>query len=261
MTETVLVETDARGVARVTLNRPEVHNAFDDALVGKLTETMRRLDGDPAIRVVVLTGAGKSFCAGADLSWMKRMAGYGEAENVADAMGLATLMRTIDELGKPVVSLVHGPAFAGGVGLVATSDIAVASEAAVFSLSEARLGLIVSTIGPYVVAAIGPHQARRYFLTAERFSAEEALRIGLVHDVVAPERLAAAGEAFVTQLLECGPEALRESKRLIADVAFHPITDALTALTARRIAERRASSEAKEGIAAFFEKRKPSWRK
>jgi methylglutaconyl-CoA hydratase len=208
----------------------------------------------------VLSGSGRSFCAGADLNWMKRMAGYGEAENVADATALGVLMRTLNDLPKPTVALVQGNAFAGGLGLVAACDIAVAAEDAVFSVSEVKLGLIPSVISPYLVAAIGPRAARRYFLTAERFSAAEARRLGLVHEVVPKADLAAAGEKLVSVLIENGPKAMAGSKRLIADVAFHPISDALVGLTARRIAETRASPEGKEGVASFLEKRKPSWR-
>ncbi|HWK47414.1 MAG TPA: enoyl-CoA hydratase/isomerase family protein [Stellaceae bacterium] len=256
----VLVATDARGVATVTLNRPALHNAFDDILIGLLTKALRGLEADPAIRVVVLTGKGASFSAGGDLNWMRRMAGYSEAENFADAMGLALLMRTLNELAKPTVARVQGAAFAGGVGLVACCDIAIGSAEAIFSISEARLGLIPSTISPYVVAAIGTRAARRYFLSAERFSAEEARRIGLLHEVAPAAELDDAVERIVGALLEAGPQAQTAAKRLIAAVADRPVDDALVVLTARSIATARASAEAREGLAAFFDKRKPAWR-
>ena len=256
----ILVDIDARGVATLTLNRPHVRNAFDDALIAELTACLRRLAADAAARVLVLTGSGESFSAGGDLGWMRRMAGFGDAENRADAMALATLLRTLDELAKPTVARVNGPAFAGGLGLVSCCDIAVAAEEAVFSLSEARLGLVPATIGPYVVAAIGARAARRYFLTAERFSAGEAQRIGLVHEVVPRASLDAAIERMVAALLEGAPGAQGRAKRLIAEVGSRPLSDTTMALTAQVIADARASAEGREGLAAFFEKRKPNWR-
>jgi len=216
--------------------------------------------GDPDVRAVVLAGAGRSFSAGADLNWMRRTADYSEVENLADARALAGLMRTLDRLPKPTVALVQGAAYGGGVGLVACCDIAVASTAAVFSLSEVRLGLLPSVISPYVVDAIGPRAARRYFLTAERFDAAEARRLGLVHEVVAPEDLEAAGARVLAALAECGPAAQAASKALVARVARGPIDDAMVEDTARRIAALRATPEGREGVMAFLEKRKPSWR-
>jgi methylglutaconyl-CoA hydratase len=260
MSSALVVSTDSSGVAAVALNRPELHNAFDDGLIRELTEALERLGTNVAVRAVVLSGNGRSFCAGADLNWMKRMAGYGEAENLADATALGRLMRTLNELPKPTLALVQGNAFAGGLGLVAACDIAVAAEDAVFCVSEVKLGLIPSVISPYLVGAMGPRAARRYFLTAERFSAAEARRLGLVHEVVPRDGLAAAGERVLALLIENGPKAMAGSKRLIADVAFRPIDDTLVGLTARRIAATRASPEGKEGIAAFLEKRKPGWR-
>ena len=257
----ILVGIDARGVASVTLNRPAIHNAFDDRLIAELTATLRRLEGDAAVRAVLLTGAGKSFSAGADLGWMQRMAGYGDAENLADAMALAELLRSLDQLGKPTVARVNGAAFAGGLGLVCCCDIAVAAEEAVFCISEVRLGLVPATISPYVVAAIGARAARRYFLTAERFSAAEAQRLGLVHEVAPLAGLDAATERVIGALLEGGTEAQARSKRLVAEVRDRPVTESLRAFTARAIAEARASSEAREGLAAFFDKRKPGWKR
>ena len=215
----LLIETDARGVARVSLNRPAIHNAFDDRLIADLTVALRRIESDPAVHVVVLTGSGQSFSAGGDLNWMRRMAGYSDAENVADAMALAELLRSLNELGKPTVARVNGAAFAGGLGLVCCCDVAVAAAEAVFSISEVRLGLVPATISPYVVAAIGARASRRYFLTGERFSAAEAQRIGLVHEVAPRAELDAAVETIVAAILEGGGHAQARSKRLIAEVA------------------------------------------
>lgn len=257
----LLVETDARGVAQISLNRPAIHNAFDDRLIADLTLVLRRIESDPAVHVVVLTGSGQSFSAGGDLHWMRRMAGYSDAENVADAMALAELLRTLNELGKPTVARVNGAAFAGGLGLVCCCDVAVAAAEAVFSISEVRLGLVPATISPYVVAAIGARASRRYFLTGERFSAAEAQRIGLVHEVAPRAQLDAAVETIVAAILEGGGHAQARSKRLIAEVAGRAIGESVMALTARAIAEARASSEAREGLAAFFDKRKPGWKR
>jgi methylglutaconyl-CoA hydratase len=258
---TILVDTDARGVATVTLNRPAIHNAFDDRLIAELTAALRRLEVDPAVRVVLLTGNGQSFSAGGDLNWMRRMAGYSDAENLADAMALAELLRSLNELAKPTVAQVNGAAYAGGLGLVCCCDIAVAAVEAVFCISEVRLGLVPATISPYVVAAIGARAARRYFLTGERFSAEEAQRLGLVHELAPLAGLGAAADRIVGALLDGGTGAQARSKRLIAEVQDRPVTGTLMALTARAIAEARASSEAREGLAAFFDKRKPGWKR
>lgn len=260
MTEPHFLEAvDDRGVARLTLNRPAVHNAFNDALIGDLTETLARLGGDPSVRVVILAARGKSFSAGADLNWMQRMAGYSQAENLADARALALLMATLNDLPKPTLALVQGPAFGGGVGLVACCDIAVATERASFSLSEVKLGLIPAVISPYVLAAIGEAAARRYFLTAERFDAAEARRLGLVHEVVEAEALESTAEALVGALLQAGPEALSAAKALIFAMTGRPIDEALRDETAQRIAELRVGPEAREGIGAFLEKRRPNW--
>ncbi len=259
MTEQRL-STDIRdGVATLRMNRPDVHNAFDDALIAALTSELRRLDASPEVRVLVLGASGKSFSSGADLNWMRRMAGYTRDENYRDAMALAELMRTLDGVQKPTVARVQGAAFGGGVGLVACCDIAIASTAASFSLSEVRLGLIPSVISPYVIAAIGERQARRYFLTAERFDALEARRIGLVHDVVEGDKLDDAVASVVGHLRQGGPQALAAAKRLVADVSRRPMDDALSAETARRIAAIRVEPEGQEGLSAFFEKRKPHW--
>jgi len=256
---TVLVSRNERSVVTVTLNRPALHNAFDEGLIQRLIETFETLGADAACRVVVLAGAGKSFSAGGDLNWMRRMAGYSYAENVADANELGRLMRTLDHLPKPTLARVHGSVFAGGLGLVACCDIALAEPDAIFCVSETRLGLVPAVISPYLIRAIGARMARRYFLTAERFSAAEALRIGLVHEVAPAAQLNARIDAIVAALLEGGSHAQARSKRLISEVADRPIEQAVIDLTARAIAEARASSEAREGLAAFFEKRRPKW--
>jgi methylglutaconyl-CoA hydratase len=247
-------------VGLVTLNRPERHNAFDDVLIAELTEAFRSMEAEDSVRLVVLSGAGKSFSAGADLNWMKRMAGFSLDENRRDAMGLAALMRTIAHFRKPTVARVHGAAYGGGVGLVACCDIAIATQAATFSLSEAKLGLIPAVVSPYVVAAIGERHSRRYFLTSERFDAAEAYRIGLVHDLAASEAdLDEKIGEVVDALLLCGPVAQMEAKALIRAVAGRPVTSELIQDTAERIAKVRASPEGREGVTAFLDKRKPSW--
>lgn len=246
-------------VATVLMDRAEVHNAFDPQLIAGLTEAFQRLEADAAVRVVVLAASGRSFSAGADLNWMKRMATYSGEENVADARALARLMRVIDRLAKPVIARVQGAAFGGGVGLVACCDMAVAAREAVFCLSEVRLGLIPAVISPYVVRAMGARAARRYFLTAERFGADEAHRLGLVHQVTDAEGLDAAVAALADHLLKGGPVALASAKDLIAAVSDRPLDDAVIEDTARRIAAQRAGAEGQEGVAAFLEKRAPGW--
>ncbi|WP_119303509.1 enoyl-CoA hydratase/isomerase family protein [Dongia deserti] len=246
-------------VATVRLNRPDKHNAFDEHLIAELTQAFRDVASDASVRVVVLAANGPSFSAGADLDWMKRMSAMGRAENERDALALADLMEAIDRCPKPVVAIVQGAAFGGGVGLVACCDIAIASTRASFSLSEVRLGLIPAVISPYVAAAIGPRACRRYFLTAERFDAETAERLGLVHRVMEPEALGTAYDEIVAHLLKSGPNALAAAKDLIQRVAFAPMNDDLRRDTASRIADARASAEGKEGIVAFLEKRKPNW--
>jgi methylglutaconyl-CoA hydratase len=252
------VEVDG-AVARLILARPEKHNAFDDAVIAAFTEALESVGNDAAVRVVVVAGEGKSFSAGADLNWMRRMADYSEAENLADAQALAFMLRTLNELPKPTIARVQGATFGGGVGLVACCDIAVASKAAIFCLSEARLGLTPSTISPYVVAAMGANNARRYFLTAERFDAAAAERMGLVHMVAAPERLDHAVDDLVAALLQNGPMAISECKQLIRRVANGPVDEAMIEDTAQHIARVRASAEGKEGVRAFLEKRPPAW--
>lgn len=248
------------GIARIALNRPERHNAFDEGLIAALTTAFNVFGIDPTVRAIVLSGEGKSFCAGADLDWMKRAAGWSEAENRADALKLSDMLAAIDTCAKPVIARVHGNVAGGGVGLVACADMAVAIEGAQFRLSEVRIGLTPATISPFVTAKIGASQARRWFLTAEAFGAQQAQAMGLVHDVAAD---AAGADAIIANWLAhiaaAAPGAVADAKTLIADVGGRPITDALRALTADRIATRRASTEGREGLAAFLEKRKPEW--
>jgi methylglutaconyl-CoA hydratase len=254
------IEIERSGAkATLWLNRSERHNAFDDALIAELSAALAELAADSAIRVVLLAGRGKSFSAGADLAWMKRMAGYTAAENEADALKMAEMLNRLDSLPKPTIALVQGAAMGGGIGLVAACDIAIAAEDAQFAFSEARLGLTPATISPYVIAAIGPRAARRYFLTAERFDARQALQLGLVSAVVPAADLAAEANKLADILCRNSPGAMAEAKRLIADVTGRPIDAALRSETAGRIARQRASVEGREGVAAFLDKRKPSW--
>jgi methylglutaconyl-CoA hydratase len=261
MSQTIQTSIDARGIATLTLNRPEVHNAFDDHLIAELTAKLREADREHAVRVVVLAANGKSFSAGADLNWMQRMAQYTETENLRDAVSLASLMHMLNGMSKPTVARVNGSAFGGGVGLVACCDIAIATQGALFSLSEVRLGLIPAVISPFVIAAIGERQARRYFLTAERFDAAEALRIGLVHRVVENGELDTAVGAIANELLNGGPRAQAAAKDLIAHVVNRPVDQRLLEDTAARIARIRVTPEGQEGIAAFLEKRPAGWSK
>jgi len=246
-------------VAIVTLNRPEVRNAFDDLLISSLNRTLQELEKDDTVRAVVLAGAGKAFCAGADLNWMKRMAGYSYEQNLADAQALAGMLRSLDRLSKPTLARVHGPAYAGGVGLVAACDIAVGSHEAEFCLTEVKLGLSPATISPYVVRAMGERLARRYFLTAEVISAGEAHRLGLLSAVTARDDLDGTIDAILGHLVAGGREAQARIKDLVRAVSTGAIDDAMIADTAKRIADIRVSREGREGIASFLEKRKPAW--
>ena len=246
-------------VAIVTLNRPEMRNAFDDVLISNLTRTFLELDKDETVRAVVLTGAGSAFCAGADLNWMKRMAGYGYEQNLADATALAEMLKTLDRMSKPTIARVHGPAYAGGVGLVAACDIAIGSHEAEFCLTEVKLGLSPATISPYVVRSMGARLARRYFLTGEVIDAGEAYRLRLLSDVAPKEELDGAVNALLGHLIVGGREAHARIKDLIRAVSAGPADDAMIADTAKRIAEIRVSPEGREGIASFLEKRKPNW--
>ncbi len=247
-------------VAEVWLDRPEVRNAFNDGVVAELTAAFRTLGADPSLRAIVLGGRGKAFCAGADLSWMRTMAGYTWEQNEADAAALAEMLWTVWRCPLPVVGRIQGDCYAGGVGLAAVCDVLVAAEGVQFCLSEARLGLLPATIGPYVVRALGEQASRRYFVTAERFSAAEARALGLVHECVRAEMLDAKVAEIVAALVANGPTAVKACKALVQDVAGRPVDDALRADTARRIADIRASAEGREGVAAFLGKREPGWR-
>jgi methylglutaconyl-CoA hydratase len=247
-------------VARVFLNRAEVRNAFNSELIGELRSTFDALSADDSLRAVVLGGHGKVFCAGADLNWMRSMADYSWEQNRADAQALADMLWTIYRCPHPVVGRVQGDCFAGGLGLAACCDVLVAAEGVHFCLSEARLGLLPATIGPYVIRAMGEQAARRWFITAERFPAAEAQRLGLVHELVPAEALDATVDRLVATLVANGPQAVKASKRLVQDLAGRPIDDALRADTARRIADIRASAEGKEGVQSFLQKRDPAWK-
>ena len=247
-------------VARVFLNRPEVRNAFNDGVIAELSAAFHELGADPTLRAIVLGGQGKAFCAGADLSWMRTMAGYTWEQNRADAQALADMLWTLYACPLPVVGRIHGDCYAGGLGLAAVCDVLVAAEGAQFCLSEARLGLLPATIGPYVVRALGEQAARRYFTTAERFDAARAHALGFVHELVTADALDARVDEIVAALVANGPEAVKACKRLVQDVAGRPIDAVLRAETARRIADIRASDEGREGVHAFLNKREPAWR-
>lgn len=246
-------------VARLRLNRPELHNAFDAVLIAALTGALEAIANDDSVRVVVLEGDGASFSAGADLNWMRGMAAASEAENRDDALALARLMRALDELPRPTIARVHGAAFGGGVGLVACCDIAIGSAEAKFGLTESRLGLLPAVISPYVIEAVGPRQARRWFATGETFDAATALQIGLLHQVVPGEDLDAAVQRQVDLLLKAGPVAAASAKALVRRVAGQNDRDRLDADNAALIARLRVSEEGQEGLGAFLDKRKPRW--
>jgi methylglutaconyl-CoA hydratase len=250
-----------QGVAHLALNRPEVHNAFNDALIAELTDTLCAFERDPAIRAVVLTGHGASFSAGADVQWMRAMAAAAEEENRADAERLATLMRTLNFLAKPTIARVNGAAYGGGVGLIACCDIAIGTDAAKFGLTEVKLGLVPAVISPYVIAAIGTRQARRLFLSGETFDAAEAARIGLLHRVVPAAELDGAVDGVLRLLAKGGPQAQREAKELVLRRSGATPAAALAAdaENAALIARLRVSAEGQEGLAAFLEKRSPQW--
>jgi methylglutaconyl-CoA hydratase len=254
-----ILSTQQDGVLRLTLNRPEKSNAFDDAVIADLTRSFIAAAEDATIRIVVLAANGRYFSAGGDLGWMQRMAGYSDEENLADAQALARLMRVIDGCPKPVLARVQGSAFAGAVGLLACCDIVVSVPAAQFAITEVRLGLIPAVISPYVVRAIGVRQARRWSLTAERFSAVEAKEMGLVHALAEAEQLDAVLQAQIDALLLASPAALAEAKSLLAFVD-QPLSEAVIDETAARIARQRASGDGREGVTAFLQKRLPSWR-
>jgi methylglutaconyl-CoA hydratase len=260
MTATLDIRRPSPHVAEVWLNRPEVRNAFNDGVITELNEAFRALAADGELRAVVLGGRGKAFCAGADLAWMRAMADYTWAENHADAARLAEMLWTIWNCPVPVVGRIHGDCYAGGVGLAAVCDVLVAAEGMHFCLSEARLGLLPATIGPYVVRALGEQASRRWFVTAERFSAAQALALGFVHEVVAAEALDARVAEIVAAVASNGPAAVRACKTLVKDVAGREIDAALRDETVRRIADIRASAEGREGVSAFLHKRDPAWK-
>lgn len=256
----VLMDVTPRGVANITLNRPEVHNAFNGDVIRHLLDCYRTVGERADIRVAVLRGNGKSFSAGGDLAWMKRAVSYTREQNIAETMELARMLRTVNECPKPTVALLHGNCFAGATGLTSCCDIAIGVKGIQFALTEVRLGLTPATISPYVVAAIGARNARRYFLTAERFDADQAYHMGLLHQVVPDAAaLATTGEKVIDDLLAGASGALAHSKQLVFRVVDRPVDDAIMRYTAENIADRRASAEGQEGLAAFFEKRKPNW--
>ena len=247
------------GVAVLTLNRPAVFNAFDEALIAELDDAFTQLSADASVRVIVLAGAGKHFSAGADLQWMQRAAAASQDDNLADARRFSAMLARIAEAPKPTIARVQGAALGGGVGLVAACDMAVASEAASFAVSEARMGILPAVIGPHLVNAVGLREARRLALTAARIGADEALRVGLVQRVVPPEGLDTAIDALAADLLACGPTAQAEIKQLYAQLAPGPVNADVRELTAQTIARVRTTPEAREGFAAFLGKRKPNW--
>ena len=259
MTYTTIEISTEDGVAFLWLNRPDVRNAFNETMIAELTAAFGELDADPRARAVVLAGRGKVFCAGADLNWMKRMGEMNFEENRRDALVFGTMLNRLHALKKPTLARVHGAAFAGAMGLIAACDIAVASADAQFSVSEARLGLTPATISPYVLAAMGERAAHRYFLTAERFDAKEAHRIGFVHELAQTDALDGAVNAILEQLLQCAPGAQAVTKDLIRSVAHRSVTPELMQEMAGRIARARASEEGREGARAFLEKRPAAW--
>ncbi len=254
-----IASIDSNGVARITMNRPEVRNAFNNESLDLLCNLMGQLTNNDAVRVIVITGAGNSFCAGADLNMMRAAAQYSASENKDDARRLAHMLEAFYDSPKPTIALINGPALGGAIGIIAACDIAIASDEAFYGLTEARVGLIPGIISPFVVEAIGARQARRFFLTGERFNGETAKNIGLVHKLVKADQLEISLAHTVKDILGCGPEALEKSKQLIKAVAGKPIGTETREDTAERIAERRGSKEGQEGMNAFLEKRKPSW--
>lgn len=259
MSDVIEVLRPSPHVAEIWLNRPDVRNAFNDAVVAGLTRVFAQLAGEPELRVVLLAARGKAFCAGADLNWMRAMADYSWDENRQDAQRLADMLWTLDQCPVPVVGRIQGDCYAGGMGLAGVCDVLVASSTATFCLSEARLGLLPATISPYVVRALGVQASRRYFVTAERFTAAQAHSLGLVHEVCEPQALDAGVAQIMDALVANGPAAVKACKQLVRDVAGQPITESLRTETARRIADLRASPEGREGVQAFLNKRPPNW--
>ncbi len=249
----------AVGVARITLNRPEVRNAFNDEVIAELTQAFLELGARNDVRAIVLGAEGAAFCAGADLNWMRRMADYQREENIADAAKMAEMLQVIHACPKPTIARIQGDVFAGGLGLVAACDMAVSVDTATYCLSEVKLGLIPATISPYVIRAMGARASHRYFLTAERFTAAEAHRIGLVHEVVTADALDAKVAELTHALVNASPNAMRSCKGLLHFVAGRDIDASLIAATVEDIADIRASDEGREGVQSFLQKRKPSW--
>ena len=257
---TAAIRTDVQGyIATITLSRPQVRNAFNDEVIAELSQAFTTLGDDARVRAIVLAAEGPAFCAGADLNWMRRMADYTREENLADAAQLAFMLRVIHECPKPTIARVQGDVYAGGMGLVAACDMAVSVDTAHYCLSEVKLGLIPATISPYVIRAMGPRAAHRWFLTAERFCAAEAHRIGFVHEVVSAERLDATVGELLKALTSASPHAVKACKQLVQDVAERDITRLLIERTVEGIADIRASDEGKEGVQSFLQKRKPAW--
>jgi methylglutaconyl-CoA hydratase len=259
MSQRILSQIDADGNATVMLNRPDVHNAFDPEMVDALTVTLRKLESTPRVRAIVLTGAGKNFCAGADIEQMKRSARASREQNLENARATALMLYTLHALEKPTIACVRGAARGGGVGLVAACDIAIAERGATFRLSEVKLGIIPAMISPYVIGAMGRRHAHRYMLSGEEFDSAEAFRTGLVHDICEEPELAAVVGRMLASLYSSGPQAVVAIKKLSREVAASRVDEKLTELTAQRIAEIRATAEAQEGLTAFLEKRKASW--
>ena len=257
--ETVISNIDSRGVARVTINNPDKHNAFDDQIITQLTQAFKAIANNADVRVMILDSAGKSFSAGADLAWMKRMASYSYEENLSDANALAHMLSALNFLPQTTIAQIQGAAFGGAVGLASCCDIVIASNKASFCLSEVKLGLIPATISPYVVNAIGQKASRRYFQTAERFFADKAQQLGLVDEIVNLEELENTVNNMVITLLNNGPQAVRQAKKLALDVAYQDINLELLSMTSERIASIRVSDEGQEGLTAFFEKRPANW--
>lgn len=258
MSDAVVVTID-QGIAKVSLNRPNIHNAFDDLMIKQLTEAFEQINTDSSARVLVLEAQGKNFCAGGDLNWMKRMAKNSHAENLDDARGLANMLKSLNSLSKPSIARVQGATYGGAVGLVSCCDIAVGTSTARFCLSEVKIGLIPATISPYVIAAMGQRAARRYFLSAEVFNAERALDLGLLSEVVNDDQIDSSIQAITNSILANGPAAVAAAKQLVFDVAQKPIEESLIADTSAWIAAIRSSDEGQEGLSAFLEKRKPRW--
>ena len=259
MSQKVLSQVDADGNATVMLNRPDVQNAFDPEMVDALAQALKQLEANPAVRAVVVTGAGKNFCAGADIEHMKKSARFSRSQNLENARATARMLHTLHALAKPTIACVRGAARGGGVGLVAACDIALAERGATFRLSEVKLGIVPAMISPYVIAAMGQHHARRYMLSGEEFDSAEAFRTGLVHDICEEPELNALVGRMLAHLYSSGPNAIAAVKKLMPEVAGRRIDEALVETTAQRLAEIRTTAEAQEGLTAFLEKRRASW--